>query len=155
MVPANINRQRATLLAAFPSTHAVLGFQRSLSRTSYPLSPRTPPTTACLPGQRHTDSAATSERILTAPTHQPRREVAHVLAVYVSFSAAHHHVQGRPKCKERDQGLLAGRSQGPQWYVTTAYVCASLSLTSPATSNDPWGPVGSDMAEIAQITFNK
>lgn len=23
-----------------------------------------------------------------------------------------------------------------------------------ATSNDPWGPVGSDMAEIAQITFN-
>lgn len=24
-----------------------------------------------------------------------------------------------------------------------------------ATSNDPWGPVGSDMAEIAQITFNK
>jgi hypothetical protein len=28
-------------------------------------------------------------------------------------------------------------------------------LTSIATSNDPWGPVGSDMAEIAQITFNK
>lgn len=28
-------------------------------------------------------------------------------------------------------------------------------LTPAATSNDPWGPVGSDMAEIAQITFNK
>jgi len=28
-------------------------------------------------------------------------------------------------------------------------------LTLAATSNDPWGPVGSDMAEIAQITFNK
>jgi epsin len=28
-------------------------------------------------------------------------------------------------------------------------------LTSAATSNDPWGPVGSDMAEIAQITFNR
>jgi hypothetical protein len=28
-------------------------------------------------------------------------------------------------------------------------------LTVTATSNDPWGPVGSDMAEIAQITFNK
>jgi hypothetical protein len=28
-------------------------------------------------------------------------------------------------------------------------------LTFTATSNDPWGPVGSDMAEIAQITFNK
>jgi hypothetical protein len=28
-------------------------------------------------------------------------------------------------------------------------------LTIAATSNDPWGPVGSDMAEIAQITFNK
>jgi len=28
-------------------------------------------------------------------------------------------------------------------------------LTAVATSNDPWGPVGSDMAEIAQITFNK
>ena len=24
-----------------------------------------------------------------------------------------------------------------------------------ATSNDPWGPVGSDMAEIAQMTFNE
>lgn len=24
-----------------------------------------------------------------------------------------------------------------------------------ATSNDPWGPVGSDMAEIAQMTFNR
>ena len=23
-----------------------------------------------------------------------------------------------------------------------------------ATSNDPWGPVGSDMAEIAQMTFS-
>jgi ENTH domain len=22
-----------------------------------------------------------------------------------------------------------------------------------ATSNDPWGPVGSDMAEIAQMTY--
>jgi hypothetical protein len=30
-----------------------------------------------------------------------------------------------------------------------------LQLTFTATSNDPWGPVGSDMAEIAQITFNK
>jgi hypothetical protein len=28
-------------------------------------------------------------------------------------------------------------------------------LTLAATSNDPWGPVGSDMAEIAQITFNR
>lgn len=28
-------------------------------------------------------------------------------------------------------------------------------LTTTATSNDPWGPVGSDMAEIAKITFNK
>lgn len=28
-------------------------------------------------------------------------------------------------------------------------------LRATATSNDPWGPVGSDMAEIAQITFNK
>lgn len=28
-------------------------------------------------------------------------------------------------------------------------------LMDTATSNDPWGPVGSDMAEIAQITFNK
>lgn len=24
-----------------------------------------------------------------------------------------------------------------------------------ATSNDPWGPVGSDMAEISQLTYNK
>ena len=31
----------------------------------------------------------------------------------------------------------------------------ALILMAIATSNDPWGPVGSDMAEIAQITFNK
>lgn len=31
----------------------------------------------------------------------------------------------------------------------------ALALILAATSNDPWGPVGSDMAEIAQITFNK
>jgi hypothetical protein len=24
-----------------------------------------------------------------------------------------------------------------------------------ATSNDPWGPTGTDMAEIAALTFNK
>ncbi len=24
-----------------------------------------------------------------------------------------------------------------------------------ATSNDPWGPTGTDMSEIAQLTFNK
>lgn len=24
-----------------------------------------------------------------------------------------------------------------------------------ATSNDPWGPTGTDMADIAKITFNK
>ena len=24
-----------------------------------------------------------------------------------------------------------------------------------ATSNDPWGPVGTDMADIAQMTYNK
>lgn len=26
---------------------------------------------------------------------------------------------------------------------------------NPATSNDPWGPTGTDMAEIAALTFNK
>jgi len=29
----------------------------------------------------------------------------------------------------------------------------SVSLTVAATSNDAWGPVGSDMAEIAQMTY--
>lgn len=33
--------------------------------------------------------------------------------------------------------------------------CDHPQLITAATSNDPWGPVGSDMAEIAQITFNK
>lgn len=28
-------------------------------------------------------------------------------------------------------------------------------LTIAATSNDPWGPTGSEMAEIAQMTFNE
>jgi len=28
-------------------------------------------------------------------------------------------------------------------------------LTVSATSNDPWGPTGTDMSEIAALTFNK
>lgn len=31
----------------------------------------------------------------------------------------------------------------------------SKPLTIVATSNDPWGPTGTDMAEIAALTFNK
>ena len=30
---------------------------------------------------------------------------------------------------------------------------STISLTVAATSNDAWGPVGSDMAEIAQMTY--
>jgi len=37
--------------------------------------------------------------------------------------------------------------------VTKGYSAVEVKLRN-ATSNDPWGPVGSDMAEIAQITFN-
>ena len=38
--------------------------------------------------------------------------------------------------------------------VTKGYSAVEVKVRN-ATSNDPWGPVGSDMAEIAQITFNK
>lgn len=64
------------------------------------------------------------------------------------------HVQGRKKCQERYKGLLHGRGQGSQWYELPGPPRGNA-LTEIATSNDPWGPVGSDMAEIAQITFNK
>ncbi|KAH9859512.1 hypothetical protein IAQ61_011293 [Plenodomus lingam] len=37
--------------------------------------------------------------------------------------------------------------------VTKGYSQVEVKVRN-ATSNDPWGPVGSDMAEIAQITFN-
>ncbi|KAF1845328.1 ENTH-domain-containing protein [Cucurbitaria berberidis CBS 394.84] len=37
--------------------------------------------------------------------------------------------------------------------VTKGYSGVEVKVRN-ATSNDPWGPVGSDMAEIAQITFN-
>ncbi|KAF2621598.1 ENTH-domain-containing protein [Macroventuria anomochaeta] len=37
--------------------------------------------------------------------------------------------------------------------VTKGYSAVEVKVRN-ATSNDPWGPVGSDMAEIAQITFN-
>ncbi|KAF2103689.1 ENTH-domain-containing protein [Rhizodiscina lignyota] len=36
--------------------------------------------------------------------------------------------------------------------VTKGYTSAQVKVRN-ATSNDPWGPVGSDMAEIAQMTF--
>ncbi|KAF2674502.1 ENTH-domain-containing protein [Microthyrium microscopicum] len=36
--------------------------------------------------------------------------------------------------------------------VTKGYTNAQVKVRN-ATSNDPWGPVGSDMAEIAQLTF--
>jgi len=28
-------------------------------------------------------------------------------------------------------------------------------IALPATSNDPWGPTGTDMADIAKITYNR
>lgn len=28
-------------------------------------------------------------------------------------------------------------------------------LTAAATSNDPWGPTGADMADISKITYNR
>lgn len=31
---------------------------------------------------------------------------------------------------------------------------AAINHPSPATSNDPWGPTGTEMSEIAQLTFN-
>ncbi|KAI9714290.1 MAG: hypothetical protein M1820_000251 [Bogoriella megaspora] len=37
--------------------------------------------------------------------------------------------------------------------VTKGYSSVQVKVRN-ATSNDPWGPVGSDMAEIAQMTFN-
>ncbi|PVH94324.1 ENTH-domain-containing protein [Periconia macrospinosa] len=37
--------------------------------------------------------------------------------------------------------------------VTKGYSTVEVKVRN-ATSNDPWGPVGSDMADIAQITFN-
>ncbi|KAF2842048.1 ENTH-domain-containing protein [Patellaria atrata CBS 101060] len=37
--------------------------------------------------------------------------------------------------------------------VTKGYSSVEVKVRN-ATSNDPWGPVGSDMAEIAQMTFN-
>jgi epsin len=47
--------------------------------------------------------------------------------------------------------LLAQLTAGT---VTKGYSAVEVKVRN-ATSNDPWGPVGSDMAEIAQITFNK
>ncbi|KAL1651923.1 hypothetical protein SLS58_000046 [Diplodia intermedia] len=37
--------------------------------------------------------------------------------------------------------------------VTKGYSSVEIKVRN-ATSNDPWGPVGSDMAEISQLTFN-
>ena len=38
-------------------------------------------------------------------------------------------------------------------YASLSQPVPSVSLTVAATSNDAWGPVGSDMAEIAQLTY--
>ena len=40
--------------------------------------------------------------------------------------------------------------------VSTAHSFGLPMLTgSTATSNDPWGPTGTDMADIAKITYNR
>ena len=53
------------------------------------------------------------------------------------------------------RATLAFRSK----FVMVCFECLihyhSLRLTSSlATSNDPWGPTGTEMSEIAQMTFN-
>lgn len=95
---------------------------------------------------------ASSAQLLS---RQYRRRLRAPLSSYSTPAQHRQHVQGREKRKKCDQGLLAGRSQGSQWYGAMALIVLLLPLTCIATSNDPWGPVGSDMAEIAQITFNK
>jgi len=60
--------------------------------------------------------------------------------------------------QERDEGLLVCSSQGQKWYAK-AFASTRLANTGSdcliATSNDPWGPTGTDMADIAKITYNR
>lgn len=44
---------------------------------------------------------------------------------------------------------MASHPRHPPWHGTRT----ANPRNATATSNDPWGPVGSDMAEIAQMTF--
>ena len=34
------------------------------------------------------------------------------------------------------------------------HLCSSADMVPLATSNDPWGPTGTEMSEISQMTFN-
>lgn len=112
-----------------------------------------------------------STRALSAPTptppHRPSPCYQESLSPGQPLKIAHH-VQGYAKRPECDQGLLQRPGQGPRRYV--AMQCANPTsrvgaaqrwrgiiwadeLGNPATSNDPWGPTGTQMSEIAQLTF--
>ena len=71
-------------------------------------------------------------------------------------TATRHNVGSLTERQERHKGLLICPGQGPQWYAShlLCAIAPTLTLCLPATSNDPWGPTGTDMADIARITFN-
>lgn len=81
--------------------------------------------------------------------------------MHVVIELVAHHVEGNEEREKRDQGLLQCPGQGPRRCVELALAAARRSegpiankCLRPATSNDSWGPTGTQMSEIAQLTYN-
>ncbi len=67
-------------------------------------------------------------------------------------------VEGGTKRQERDERVLPCAGEGQEWYVDDGgedLMVRGADTRRSATSNDPWGPTGTEMSEIAQLTFNK
>jgi hypothetical protein len=66
-----------------------------------------------------------------------------------------HHVANAQECQECHQRILVRPGQSQKWSVPRALLPCPILTPSTATSNDPWGPTGTDMADIAKITYNR
>ena len=67
-------------------------------------------------------------------------------------------VEGGTERQERDEGIFPCTGEGQKWYVGPVpdhLTEIGTDIRRAATSNDPWGPTGTEMSEIAQLTFNK
>lgn len=72
------------------------------------------------------------------------------------------HVERLTQCEECHQRILPRSGESAQWYARSELRPRNglERIWTPAkqwtaTSNDPWGPTGTDMADIAKITYNR
>ena len=92
-----------------------------------------------------------------SPSTPPSGQFTSPVIVSYELTPVAHHVEGYEKCQECDQGVFGYPGQGQRRLALTiapaTHSTANFRVNL-ATSNDPWGPTGTQMSEIAQMTFN-